>query len=163
MLRFAVISLIVAGVVLAVWFSPPVQRWKQSQVEQAYIQHFEAKHRPAERTPLPSEHDHYYDQEMFPSASAPPETLFIDRAGRMVLRVDDDTVRVEMPPWPDEDYPPGHRHFGLDSMRSEVVEALHDDHLMDALLDHANTLAVIITVLGTAVANIYWKFKQGPQ
>jgi hypothetical protein len=151
MKRFFLVSFGVCVFLLAAWFTPWVQQWKDGAIERAYIRHYDSKH-------VASEHDHYYDQEVWPESEAVPETLFVDRGGRTVFRVGEDTIRVNMDEWPEEDF--GHEHFGVNT--DSVMAMLQDEHLLDTVLDHANTLAVIITVLGTAVANIYWKFRRGP-
>lgn len=140
MKKFFFVSLGVCAAILAAWFSPWVQEWKHGAIEKAYVQHYEAKH-------MPPPHEHGYDQLMFPEYEAAPDTVWVEDG------------RIEMEPFPELEAE--HEHFGVDT--DTLIARLSDEHLMDKLLDHANTLAVIITVLGTAIANIYWKFKAGPK
>ena len=155
--RFIVYSIAAWCLAAFVWFLPPVQSWRAKQIEVVAIKHFESDHDGH------GDHDHSLDQLYFPGEFADAETLFVDRAGRTVLRLGQDTIRVPLDTLDAATYDhPDRAYFGLSDSTGVVVEAMHFiDWLLDP--DRINALAMLIMVVGNAVVGVWWKFKRKPQ
>ena len=131
--------------VAALWWTPPVQRYIHRSVETAVVERYNEKQR---TTVTPGPHEHGMDQLWFPRGVV-PETLFVDRAGRTVLRAEGDTIRVFLDGLPDDD----HERFGLGDSSGVVYEVTSFvDWLLDP--DRINGIGMLVLVVGTALSKV---------